>query len=98
VFVGFLDLKDLLSEAEHRARSAGFISLPESISMSATIFIVAPFRIALANLAFPATAEKSVAAAERAIAEAAIEHADIICFPECFVPGYRAPGENYTVA
>jgi predicted amidohydrolase len=54
---------------------------------------VAPFRIALANLAFPATPEESVASAERTIAEAAVEHADIICFPECFVPGYRAPGK-----
>jgi predicted amidohydrolase len=30
--------------------------------------------------------------AEQAIAEAAIERADIICFPECYVPGYRALG------
>jgi predicted amidohydrolase len=47
-------------------------------------------RIALANLRFPATPDESVALAEGAIAEAAIERADIICFPECFVPGYRA--------
>lgn len=46
-------------------------------------------RIALANLEFPATREMSVALAEEAIAEAASRHADIICFPECFVPGYR---------
>ncbi len=48
------------------------------------------FRIALANLRFPATAEQSVAAAEQAIAQAAAEGAGIVCFPECFVPGYRA--------
>jgi len=31
--------------------------------------------------------------AQRAIAEASIERADLICFPECFVPGYRATGK-----
>jgi predicted amidohydrolase len=46
-------------------------------------------RIALANIRFPATPEESVALAEDAIAQAAIERAGIICFPECFVPGYR---------
>jgi len=51
-------------------------------------------RIALANLRFPETPEKSVAAAERAIAEAAAERAEIVCFPECFVPGYRAKNRN----
>jgi predicted amidohydrolase len=51
-------------------------------------------RIALANLQFPATPEESVALAEDAIARAAREGADIICFPECFVPGYRAAGKN----
>ena len=47
------------------------------------------FRIALANLRFPATPEESVTLAEQAIAQASIERADLICFPECFVPGYR---------
>src|SRR5438309_10960568 len=51
------------------------------------------FRIALANLRFPATPEESIKLAENAIAEAAIERVDIICFPECFVPGYRALGK-----
>lgn len=46
-------------------------------------------RIALANLPFPSTPEESVSSAEQAIAEAAIERAAVICFPECFVPGYR---------
>ena len=49
------------------------------------------FRIALANLRFPSSPDESVALAEQAIAQAAGENADIICFPECFVPGYRAP-------
>ena len=47
------------------------------------------FRIALANIRFPETREESVTLAEEAIAQAASERADIICFPECFVPGYR---------
>jgi predicted amidohydrolase len=47
------------------------------------------FRIALANLRIPATPEKSIILAENAIARAGDEHAAIICFPECFVPGYR---------
>ena len=52
-----------------------------------------PFRIALANLRFPATPEQSVRQAEQAIAQAALERAGIICFPECFVPGYRGMGK-----
>jgi predicted amidohydrolase len=52
------------------------------------------FRIALANLRFPATPDESVALAEQAIVQASREHAGIICFPECFVPGYRAVGKQ----
>jgi predicted amidohydrolase len=50
------------------------------------------FRIALANLRFPSTPEESITLAEEAIAEASIERAGIICFPECFTPGYRKLG------
>lgn len=52
------------------------------------------FRIALANLRIPADREESVALAEGAIAQAAVERAEIICFPECFVPGYRVKGRT----
>jgi len=52
-----------------------------------------PFRIALANLRFPATPEESITLARQAIAHAATQGARIICFPECFVPGYRALGK-----
>ena len=52
------------------------------------------FRIALANIPFPATPEESVALAEQAIAEAHAERAGIICFPECYVPGYRGMGKQ----
>jgi len=51
------------------------------------------FRIALANIRFPATPAESVMLAEQAIAQAANERAGIVCFPECFVPGYRGPGK-----
>ncbi len=52
-----------------------------------------PFRIALANIRFPATPEESVTLAEQAIAQASIERAGLICFPECFIPGYRLMGK-----
>ncbi len=52
------------------------------------------FRIALANLRFPATPAESVSLAEQAIAEASAARAGIVCFPECFVPGYRGPGKS----
>jgi predicted amidohydrolase len=52
------------------------------------------FRIALANLCFPATPEDSVVSAVEAITEASRQEADLICFPECFVPGYRRPGRT----
>jgi predicted amidohydrolase len=55
---------------------------------------VNPFRIALANLRFPATPEQSVALAEQAVGRASVEGARIICFPECFVPGYRGIGKS----
>jgi len=49
------------------------------------------FRLALANLPFGATADDSVAEAQRAIGEASRAGADLVCFPECYVPGYRVP-------
>jgi predicted amidohydrolase len=51
------------------------------------------FRIALANIRFPATPEQSITLAEQAISQASAEHVDLICFPECFIPGYRRPGK-----
>jgi predicted amidohydrolase len=49
-------------------------------------------RIALANLRFPATPEESVELARQAVKQASDAGAGIICFPECFVPGYRSVG------
>ena len=47
------------------------------------------FRIALANIRFPATPDESITLAKQAINQASIKGARIICFPECFIPGYR---------
>jgi predicted amidohydrolase len=52
------------------------------------------FRIALANLRFPATPFESIALAVRAIENAAVRGARVLCFPECFVPGYRGIGKQ----
>jgi predicted amidohydrolase len=49
-------------------------------------------RIALANIRVPATPSESVLLATLAIAEAGRRGALVICFPECFIPGYRWPG------
>ncbi len=48
-------------------------------------------RIALANLRHPTTPDDSVQRATAAIREAAHAGASVVCFPECFVPGYRSP-------
>lgn len=56
------------------------------------------FRIALANLRFPSSPEESVALAVQAVREAAGEGAEIVCFPECFVPGYRGMGKTVPAA
>lgn len=52
-------------------------------------------RLALANIPYPASRDESVRLACDAIARAGSERADIVCFPECYVPGYRvgAPTE-----
>lgn len=52
------------------------------------------FRIALANLRFPANPDQSVTLATEAIGQASVARAGVICFPECYVPGYRAPGKT----
>jgi predicted amidohydrolase len=50
-------------------------------------------RIALANLRWPSTPDDSIQLATSAVAEAADRGAIVVCFPECFVPGYRWPGK-----
>jgi predicted amidohydrolase len=51
-------------------------------------------RIALANIPYPATPDDSVTRVVHAIAQAAAEQAIVVCFPECYVPGYRAEGKR----
>jgi predicted amidohydrolase len=51
-------------------------------------------RIALANIRAAATPDESIALARKAIEQASAEKALIVCFPECYVPGYRAPGKT----
>ena len=49
-------------------------------------------RIALANIRVPGTPDESVRLATEAVSEAGREGALVVCFPECYVPGYRWPG------
>ena len=49
-------------------------------------------RIALANLRAPATPDESVDLVVSAVSEAGRKGSAVICFPECFVPGYRWSG------
>src|SRR5215471_7630070 len=64
------------------------MDLPDTIVCNVSVF-----RVALANIEFPATPEESIALAEQAIAQASAERADLICFPECFIPGCRGMGK-----
>jgi predicted amidohydrolase len=52
-----------------------------------------PIRIALGNIRFPASPGESITLAEQTIIEASKQGARIVCFPECFVPGYRGFGK-----
>lgn len=49
-------------------------------------------RIALGNVRPPTSRDDSVDVVGRAIEDAARAGASIICFPECYVPGYRGLG------
>lgn len=50
------------------------------------------FRIALANIPYPRDPEEAVQLAVAAVAEAETLGAGLVCFPECYIPGYRWPG------
>jgi predicted amidohydrolase len=56
---------------------------------------VSTVRIALANVRVPSTPDDSVRLATSAVAEAGRRGALVVCFPECFVPGYRWPGRTW---
>lgn len=55
---------------------------------------MAACRIALANLPFASSPAESVRLAVDAIRQAGLDAADLLCFPECYVPGYRVPGRT----
>lgn len=57
---------------------------------------MATARIALANLEYPSSPDDSVSRSVDAIARAGAAGAGIICFPECYVPGYRTATRNRT--
>src|SRR5215813_10800596 len=52
------------------------------------------FRIALANIPYGDTPDDAVARACEAVADAGKQGAGIVCFPECYIPGYRGLGKN----
>jgi predicted amidohydrolase len=54
---------------------------------------MAAVTIALANIRHPRTPEESITLATDAIAEAGSAGASVVCFPECFMPGYRGLGQ-----
>jgi predicted amidohydrolase len=51
-------------------------------------------RIALATPPYPASPERSVQIVTDLVARAAEEGAAFVCFPECYVPGYRGLGKT----
>src|SRR5437016_2834828 len=75
-----------MREVKNRFRSA--LAVPAGTSVPEGK-LVNKFRIALANIRFPATPEESITLAVQAIDQASIKGVRIICFPECFIPGYR---------
>jgi predicted amidohydrolase len=48
-------------------------------------------RIALANVRFPRSPADAVELARATVLEASRAGAQVVCFPECFMPGYRTP-------
>lgn len=51
-------------------------------------------RIALANVAPGRSRDDAVTTAVRTVREAERAGAAVVCFPECYVPGYRMPGST----
>ncbi len=63
--------------------------------------LIAPMRLALAQVTHPESFEDGLAAVRSAIGEAAAAGAEIVCFPECCLKGMRGtdfPVEALTVA
>jgi predicted amidohydrolase len=55
---------------------------------------MATVRIALANIPYPENRDDSVARVVAAIGDASAAGAAMVCFPECYVPGYRGLGHD----
>lgn len=53
-----------------------------------------PYRIALANVRIPSSPEEAITIAEQAVLQAGQRGAGVVCFPECYVPGYRGVGKS----
>jgi predicted amidohydrolase len=51
-------------------------------------------KIALASPQFPNSINDGLSQAEKLIKDAASQHAEIICFPESYIPGYPLPGHE----
>jgi predicted amidohydrolase len=47
-------------------------------------------RVALANIEYPNSPEDSITRVAQSVRDAASARAAIVCFPECYVPGYRS--------
>ncbi len=76
-------------------RAPGLLASPGEIPLSIRPHCrMSKFRIALANVPYPAAPPESVAIACKAIEQAGAAQADLICFPECYIPGYRTFGRN----
>lgn len=55
-------------------------------------------RSALANLRFPESPEPSIQLVIEAVAETGAAGAGIVCFPECYPPGYRSQDLDLSLA
>jgi predicted amidohydrolase len=51
-------------------------------------------RVALATPPYPTSGEQSVQIVEELVARASERGAAVVCFPECYVPGYRGLGKT----
>ncbi len=56
--------------------------------------VMAAIRVALANIPYPDNRDDAVTRAVAAVEEAAVAGAAAICFPECYVPGYRTASRH----
>ena len=55
---------------------------------------MASLRIALANLPYPDNRDDSIDKVVAAMGDASAAGAIVVCFPECYVPGYRTAARN----